>query len=214
MATAGYLIEYNILIPEQKSIAVTKDSSGVSKDSSEVTTLLTTLVEQQKQVITMLSTLLTQTHPTFTTAASTSTTVLTSTIVSQAEEKLPTSSGLQQACVPSNRHQLPGTCIPTLTDNFFLEDLTEGEKTDITDDDLALLSSPSLITYSDQSFSQYESDTLPSTSMHLPSSASQLQPPQYLPSYCIPQFPPPVPAQLPTQFPPRVPAQILAQLPP
>lgn len=60
---------------------------------------------------------------------------------------------------PSSSHQLTVTSIPTLTDNFF-KDLDEGDKTDITDDDLALLSSPSLITYSDQSCSHYISDTV------------------------------------------------------
>ena len=73
------------------------------------------------------------------------------------------------------------TSLVSLTDNFFLEDLAEGDKTDITDDELALLSSPSLITYRDQSY--YESDTLPST-MQIPPSAN-------LPLHCIPpQFQP------------------------
>ena len=64
--------------------------------------------------------------------------------------------------------------MPTMSDNFFLEAIAEGDKTDLTDDDLALLSSPSLIAYSDQSYSHYESDTLPSTSMQVPPAPSAL----------------------------------------
>ena len=98
-----------------------------------------------------------------------STTAPSSSVAPQAAENLPSS---------SHHHQLPVTSLPTLTDNFFLEDLAEGDKTDITDDDLALLSSPSLITCSDQSY--YESDTMPSM-MQIPPSANP-------PLQCIPPF--------------------------
>ena len=89
----------------------------------------------------MLSTLI-PSHLTSSTsaAAQTSRTAPSSSVIPQAAENLPSS---------SHHQQLPATSFPTLTDNFFLEYLPEGYKTDITDDDLALLSSPSLITYND-----------------------------------------------------------------
>lgn len=192
-----------------------KDNIEGTKDSTETTTLLKTLVEQQKEVIRMLSTVITQTSK----AVPTSIAVSTSAIAPQAIENLPSSSGLPQLHTPSSSHKLPVTSMPTLTDNFFLEDLAEGDKTDLTDDDLALLSSPSLIAYSDQSYSHYESDTLPSTSMQVPPAPSalpQLQPLQYPQSQLTPQFPPQVPAQISAQFPSQpaqLPPQPLAQLP-
>ena len=95
-------------------------------------------MQQQSKVLTMLSTLIPSylTSSTFT-AAQTSTTAPSSSVTPQAAENLPSS---------SHHQQLPATSFPTLTDNFFLEDLPEDDKTDITDDDLAFLSSPSSIT--------------------------------------------------------------------
>jgi len=80
--------------------------------------MLGTLVDQQGQIMSMLATIITQTKK-----------------VPEHHPRLHSSSSHQQP--------LPATeNIPTLTDNFFLEDLAAGEKTDIvlTDDDLALLS--------------------------------------------------------------------------
>ena len=182
-------------------------------------------MEQQGKVLTMVSTLITS-NP----ISSTSVAVLPSTtapslsVAPQAAENLPSS---------SHHHQLPVTSLPTLTDNFFLEDLAEDDKTDITDDDLALLSSPSLITCSDQSY--YESDTMPST-MQIPPSANpplQCIPPQFQPHGSTQISPPQIPAhpyqspaqypyqspvlyphQNPVQYPHQSPAQYPHQIPP
>ena len=89
-----------------------------TKDSTETVTLLKTQVEQQKEVIMMLSTVIIQASK----AAPTSSTVSTSVIVPQAIKGLPSSSwssGLPQLHIPSSSYHLPVTSMPMLIDRRF-----------------------------------------------------------------------------------------------